>query len=339
MRLAPSSLLACGLLLAACQAAAPPAPRPPPRAKAAPRAAPPVEKLEAAPAPAEVPLPTEPPLGDVAADRAVAPSTDDAVAETDTSPGEAEAPAPRVLQLGGKPALFVWASAETKEAAQAQLAEFERMSAPWPELDGLTIAPTYPRIVEAGPSEFLVVLGTCGPDTEAVVDGALAVVRLGRPSAELRAVDHALGTRSNCPRAAGEVTVLPEILSGKLTLAAALVKRRPSALPGSELGTTWDSLTLAVLREPDGDFGEPGAIVHSGMRDARRCAEAQASDKKGTLTLVQRCVAADCSEAASVFYATRTTTWSAKGQKLVSAVKATKQAGRRCGRDDAVLDP
>lgn len=253
--------------------------------------------------------------------------------------GVAGTPPPeRAFEFQGKPALFVWSTSETEEAARAELAEFDRMRAPWPELDGLNIAPTWPRVVSVGPSAHLVVLGLCGPDTAPLIDRPLALVRLGRPAADLRAIDHQLGTKPSCPRTSGAVVPLPEVPVGKQTFAAAVVKRNRSGLPGAELNEAWDSLTLAVLRDAPADGGVTSPIVHSAMKDARRCADPQATVKKGTLAVVQRCIAADCDEASSVWFATTTTTWSVKAKKLVAASKTIKKAGRRCDAEEA-LDP
>jgi hypothetical protein len=252
---------------------------------------------------------------------------------------EGEASGARAFERNGKPALFVWSTSETEEAARAELAEFERMRAPWPELDGLNISPTWPRVVSLGPTEHLVVLGLCGPDAAPTFDRPLALVRLGRPGADLRAVDHQLGTKTSCPRASGAVFQLPEVALGKQTLAAAVVKRNRFGLTGPELNETWDSLTLAVLREQAADGGLAPTIVHSAMKDTRRCADPAAAVKKGALVLTQRCVAADCEEASSVWIATTTTSWTVKGKKLVPASKTTKRPGRRCDADDATLDP
>jgi hypothetical protein len=193
--------------------------------------------------------------------------------------------------------------------------------------------------VSLGPTEHLVVLGLCGPESEPTFDRPLTLVRLGRPGADLRAVDHQLGTKTSCPRASGAVFQLPEATLGKQTLAAAVVKRNRFGLTGPDLNETWDSLTLAVLREEDADAGTPATIVHSALKDLRRCADPEAAVKKGSLVLTQRCVAADCDEASSVWIATTTTTWSVKGKKLVSTAKTTKKPGRRCDTDSAEVDP
>lgn len=273
---------------------------------------------------------------DVAADAGEADAAGATEGEVGSQPAEATE---RVFERNGKPALFVWSTSETEEAARAELAAFELMRAPWPELDGLNISPTWPRVVSLGPTEHLVVLGLCGPESAPTIDRPLALVRLGRPTADLRAVDHQLGTKTSCPRASGAVFQLPEVSLGKQTLAAAVVKRNRFGLTGPDLNETWDSLTLAVLREQDADGGAAPTIVHSAMKDVRRCADPEASAKKGALVLTQRCVAADCEEASTVWIATTTTSWTAKGKKLVATAKTTKKPGRRCDTDDAALDP